>query len=199
MAIPFFLTGANAKIKIDGKTMAFVTDVAYTVIVKHSKPHVLGMYEPQSIDPVSYNVSGSFTVIRYASGVRDNFAQHGRVEPPSVGEDGNGIGAVRSDISSAPDNAKRVADHLDPRSLHAGLFFDVEIFQKVEGTTGDGDEEKKNTIPFAKLRKCRITRSDFRLSKKSLATQTFSFEATYADEDSFLAGTSGDGQHLGVI
>lgn len=190
MAIPFFLTGANAKIKIDGKTMAFVTDVAYTIVVKHSKPRVLGMYEPQSIDPISYNVSGSFTIIRYAAGVKDNLSQHERVGPPSISEDGNGIGAIQSDIAAAPANAKRVGDHLDPRSLHAGLYFDVEIFQKVE---------QGETIPFAKLRKCRITRSDFRLNKKALATQTFLFEATYADEDSFLAGTSGDGQHLGVI
>lgn len=205
--IPFFLTGANAKIKVDGVTLAMCTDVAYSVRVKHANPHVLGVYETFSNDPLSYEVTGSFTVVRYCSGLKDFL--HGGVEDPvaklandllyksthlgrsrptpkgsqygtpdDVNSRGNGIGAWGK--------TSVVKESLDPGQLYRAAGFDIEIIQKAEKATGI----------IARLRNCRVVGSDFRLTRRGLAVQTFTFQANYADEDSFMATPSGVGQQI---
>ena len=87
---PIFITGANAKIKVNGKTLAFCTDLSYSVDVIHQTPKVLGMYEGTSVEPLGYSVSGSFTVIRY---VKDVKASTGAAPRGLADNDaGNGIG-----------------------------------------------------------------------------------------------------------
>ncbi len=49
--VPFFLSGANAKILIGGKTVAYATDVTYSISVKHGAPRLLGKFEVESIQP----------------------------------------------------------------------------------------------------------------------------------------------------
>ena len=94
--VPFFLTGGNAKIKVNGVTLAFCTDLSYRIEVKHADPRILGMYEGHSIEPLSYRVSGSFTVIRYAAGVQEYIRSQGYQTPDRVSDYGNGIGAWSS-------------------------------------------------------------------------------------------------------
>ena len=86
---PFFLTGANAKIQVNNRTLAYCNNLSYSVQVNHASPRVLGMYEPTSIEPLSYLVTGSFTVIRYTADVKGNV---GGKTPNGVFEGGNGIG-----------------------------------------------------------------------------------------------------------
>src|ERR1051325_3342415 len=88
---PFFITGANAKIKLNGKTLAFCTDLAYSVQILTQTPKVLGMYEGSSVEPLGYQVSGSFTIIRYAKDVKQ--ATGGTPPKGLAGNDaGNGVG-----------------------------------------------------------------------------------------------------------
>jgi hypothetical protein len=68
---PFFISGAKAKIKVNNKTMAFCSDLSYSVQIITQTPKVLGMYEGTSVEPLGYNVSGSFTIIRYAKGAQE--------------------------------------------------------------------------------------------------------------------------------
>lgn len=70
MAKPFFLTGANAKVIVNNVTLAFATDISYIVEVKHATPRVLGRYECEEVQPLMYSVKGSFTIIRYAKGLK---------------------------------------------------------------------------------------------------------------------------------
>lgn len=46
---PMFLTGANAKIKVNGITLAYCTNLSYSVKVAHATPTVLGMFELQQL------------------------------------------------------------------------------------------------------------------------------------------------------
>ena len=69
---PFFITGANAKVVLNNKTLAFCTDLAYSVQVITKTPKILGAYEGSSVEPLGYSVSGSFTVIRYAKDAQAN-------------------------------------------------------------------------------------------------------------------------------
>jgi hypothetical protein len=189
---PFFLTGANAKIKVNNVTLAYCTNLSYSVQVNHATPRVLGMYEPTSIEPLSYLVTGSFTVVRYIAEAKDHV---GGAVPHGVDEGGNGIGNWGPDGLSkrlaagfnlkAPDG--RVYDNLNPSKLEKATGFEIYVYQKL----ASGDLQS-----VTKIRDARITRADFNLGTKSVATQTFTFTAVYADEDSFIADFSGSGQHM---
>lgn len=179
---PFFLTGANAKIKVNGRVMAFCTDVSYSVQVMHQTPKVLGMYEGSSVEPIGYNVSGSFRVIRYMKNAVDNI---GKPSNSGTKNDGNGIGNWGT--KKFFDNEPRTEESLIPADLENAATFDLEIHQKLP----DG-----SFLGVAKIRNCRVVQTDFALSKKSAAIQTFNFVALYADEDSFYADFSGRGQQF---
>lgn len=193
--VPFFITGANAKIKVAGKTLAMCTDVSYSIRVKHVAPHVLGVFEAFTQEPQGYEVTGSFTVVRYVRKLQGYIAdQHGH-SPPDVSNAGNGIGAwgpssgknTSANRANASIRGNRPDQSLDPGFMHVPSVFDIEILQKsFKGETG----------VIARLRNCRIVASDFKLTKRGVALQTFSFQACYADEDSFSAGTSGLGQQF---
>ena len=189
---PFFLTGANAKIRINGVTLAYVTNLSYTVNVNHATPTVLGMYEPTSIEPLSYRVNGSFTVVRYIADIKGDI---GGKTPESSSSRGNGIGnwgpegtlekfAAGFDIKKGIDG--RAYENLNPQVLHKATGFEIEIFQKFDG----------GQRSVARIRDARITMANFNLAKKAPANQTFNFSAIYADEDSFIADFSGSGQQF---
>jgi hypothetical protein len=190
---PFFLTGANAKIKLNGKTMAFVTDLSYTVDVPHAAPVLLGNYEAASLGPLSYKVNGTFTLIRYVGGVAEDLKGRGYKIPKGVHDEGNGVGnwgpesfAARNGILSNDGQAHK---SLNPADFDNAVRFDIEIYQKAVN--------KNNLFAVARLKDCRIARASFTINKKSPAMQNFTFQAIYADEDSFVTAMSGEGQQFG--
>lgn len=182
---PFFLTGANAKIKVNGKTLAYCTGVSYSVTVNHATAQVLGMYEGSSVEPLSYSVTGQFSVVRYIADAADSITGP---HPPGVQNSGNGIGAWGDDTTKGFKSLAdgRAFENLNPRKLKYATTFNMEIYQKTSG----------KTIGVARIRDIRITKADFNLAKTAAATQTFAFTALYADEDSFLADFSGSGQQF---
>jgi hypothetical protein len=176
---PFFINGANVKIKLNGKTMAFCTDFMCSVQIITQTPKILGMYEGSSVEPLGYNVSGSFTLIRYA---KNAVANVGGKNPDGTVNSGNGMGNWGdSGIGAATDIQANPAD------LQNGSSFDIEVYQKTDSDS--------NSLGVVKVRSARITQADFGISKKSLATQRFNFVALYLDEDSFRADFSGLGQN----
>ena len=188
---PFFLTGANAKIKVNNQTLAYCTNLSYSVQVNHATPRVLGMFEPTSVEPLSYLVTGTFSVVRYVADVKNNV---GGTVPNGVNEGGNGIGnwgpdglgkrlAEGFDLSATDG---RAYDNLNPKNLDKATGFEIYVYQKL-----DGENQS-----VARIREARITRADLNLTKNSPATQTFQFTALYADEDSFIADFSGLGQQF---
>jgi hypothetical protein len=188
--IPFFLTGANAKIKLNGVTLAFCANFGYSVRIESAAPRVLGQYEIDSIEPLSYNVAGSFTIIRYAKNLKEKVEKLGMVAPDGVSNKGGGLGNWQ------PSNSKegRANENADPSKLSTGGFFDIEVYQKIAGGLIDsGNTNKKpevENILIAKLRKARIIEFDLILAKRDVANQRFSFIATYLDEDTFNANFS---------
>jgi hypothetical protein len=194
---PFFLTGSNAKIIVNGVTLAYCNSVSYSVQVNHATPTILGMYEASSIEPLSYKVTGSFSVTRY---VADVGSKTSGPSPQGVasGDQGNGIGTwakkpgtldrIKDGLSGSRDSADgRVYDSLNPSKLDQSTTFTMEIYQKISG----GEQ-----VAVAKIRDIRITQADFNLSNNKAAIQNFNFSALYADEDSFLADMSGEGQNF---
>lgn len=191
---PFFITGANAKVKVNDKTLAFCTDLSYSVQVLTQTPKVLGMYEGSSVEPLGYTVSGSFSIIRYAKDAKSNV---GAKSPngAATNDAGNGVGnwgaAWGGSVGdffarNGVGNDGRANESLDPSKFSNGVTFDIQVYQK----TPNGD------IGVANIRNVRITQADFQLTKKGAAIQRFNFVALYVDEDSFVADFSGLGQQF---
>lgn len=219
---PFFITGANAKIVLNGKTMAFCTDLSYSVAVLTQTPKVLGMYEGSSVEPLGYTVSGSFTVIRYAKDAKANIGANAP-NNTTPNDAGNGIGNWGSAwggglgsflAANGVGNDGRPNENLDPSKLQNGTTFDIQVYQKIPAPSSTSNADQQlgndvtsvlntitgdqtqtgNIIGVANIRKCRITQADFSITKKGAAIQRFNFVALYADEDSFVANFSGTGQ-----
>ena len=193
---PFFLTGANAKIKLDGKTIAFATDFSYSVVVEHATPQLLGMYEVANVEPLVYKVTGTLTIIRYTKNMKDFMEAHGRTTPPGVSNKGNGIGAMGptwgNKWGSRFDqfmHSGHVNKSLDPSQMKDAMKFDIEVYQK---SFDDTDPLQA----FVRLRDCRITRIDGGVTKRGMATEKIQFQAIYLDQDSFEAAMSGLGQQF---
>lgn len=190
---PFFITGANAKVKVNDKTLAFCTDLSYSVSVLTQTPKILGMYEGSSVEPLGYTVSGSFSVIRYAKDAKSNV---GSAPNGAAGNDaGNGVGNWGSQwggglgsffARNGVGNDGRANEALDPSKFANSTTFDIQVYQKTQG----GD------IGVANIRNVRITQADFTMTKKGAAVQRFNFVALYVDEDSFVADFSGQGQQF---
>lgn len=223
--VPFFLTGGNAKILINNKTMAFATDVSYKVSVRHASPRVLGRYEVEAHIPLSYEVTGSMTIIRYARGLKDFL---GSGAPTDASNKGNGVGSMKLGsalgavgsalgLPTVEGQFDGAADeNLIPQRLFQSKMFNIEIRQKIptsapSSITGsiadslisiddilvpDATKPETDETTVILLRDCRIEDYQFELNKKGVAVQRISFRARYADDDTFIARKSGVGQEL---
>lgn len=185
---PFFITGANCKLKVNGVTLAFATNLAYSVSIPHARPKMLGSYEANSFDPLSYDVNGSFTIIRYVDGLKGKLESLGIATPNGVDNKGNGIGSWTTQGSKSEFNKAfgggadgRADRSLNPASLQDGVAFDIEIYQKLPDNSFLG---------ISRLRNVRITQMSSQLAKRGNMTQTFQFIAQFLDEDSFIADPS---------
>jgi hypothetical protein len=211
----FFPTGANCKIKLNGVTLAYATDLQYRVSIPHQTPTSLGNYEVSSIEPLSYKVSGSFTIVRYIEGAVSRAVANGLAPPNGTHNDGNGVGSwtpnrgdgIKNAIANTigKPNDGRAHHSLDPSKLQDAVQFDIEIYQKV--LPKEVEFVSTALLPFgqvktfteeysgvARFRNVRIVDAVTALNKRSAMTQTFNFIAQYLDEDSFLADPSGQGQ-----
>ena len=206
---PFFLTGANARIILNNKSVAFATDISYSITVRHATPRVLGRFEVETIQPLSYDVEGTLTIIKYARGMKDFVAN----PPGDVSQDGSGLGsfsANNSAISSAlglPSGGffdGGTADNFNPSRMFQSKMFDVEIQQKISGSIGvagdalpfNGLNTFADSIVLIRLRDCRFSGLDFKLNKRGLPLVTMQFKARYADDDTYIARKSGVGQEF---
>lgn len=207
--LPLFVTGAKAKIKLDGLTLAFCTDLSYSVSVPTADPHILGMYEASSIEPLSYSVRGSFSLLRYTRAAMQrqkrllDAGMKGE-SVPGANPDGNGVGnwgktstsvfgtngnsgLLTSLTSQDPSNfAGRSYDALNPKAMSYAASFVIEAYQMSPAAAGlEADD-----LPIARLRNVRISSADMTLDRRTISNQRFNFVARYADEDSFVAESS---------
>ena len=173
---PGFIAGANAKVKMFNKTVAYCQDVSYNVSVQTIPIESIGKYEVHSNEPVSYNVDGTFSIIRYtknatkaaSGGVIKDAADGKNNAPESLEDGGNG----------------NAGQHLDPAQLLASQTFDLEIYEK----RADGETALYRVLD------CRIVRRSMSLNKRGVVTDGYAYVGILAtDEDiGTKAGNSGD-------
>lgn len=172
-----FVTGARAKIKIGGATMAFAADVSYNITVQTIPIETMGKYEVHTNEPVSYSVDGSFSIVRYTK----NSATVANI---TAQDKSAGTGANNNDTSNtgALDQGTAPGNHLDPSKILASASFDLEILEKGKGT---------NEGSVFKINDCRITRRGSSLNKRGVLVDNYAFVAV-------LAGDSDEGDFPGI-
>jgi hypothetical protein len=188
--VPSFITGANAKLKIGNLTLAFATDLSYQITTNSIPVRAMGMIEVAAYEPVSYTVSGTFSVVRYTRDAASADVVLSRLVAETNAATGETTQVLKSYIAgkqipgaSANGNsihqwndsrAGNIGRHVDPGSVLKSLTFDIEVFSK---------QRDNNTELILKLRDCRISSKSGALTKKGLMVDNFSFNAILTDND----------------
>lgn len=184
---PGLITGSNAKLKVGGKTLAYATDITYSVDVAVIPVEVMGKYEVITNEPIATSVSGSFTIVRYSkagnAGLPDTTAESG----------GNGVG----NFAAGSDTLGGQTDAFNPGRILATSTIDIEIFQKLPPTAATAVSEL-NTTALVKITDCRLTRLTSGLNKRGIMTENYSFVGILYDDESFDSAPSTGDKDLSV-
>lgn len=157
---PAYITGASAKVKVGGATLAYCTDVSYSVAVQTIPIESMGKYEVHSNEPVSYSVDGSFSIIRYTKKAAILAAGNAAAAGNSPAQIKNGDSSVR--------------EHLNPGLILTSETFDLDILQKAATTVAAADATTDETS-FLRVKDCRVVRRVGTLNKRGVLVEQYSF------------------------
>lgn len=147
---PFFLTGGNARIILNNKTVAYATSVSYRISVRHAAPRVLGRFEVEVIQPLTYDVTGSLSIIRYGRGLKSFY---GNAAPEGVSELGNSIGSYSSASAAGIVGSAlglpttdgqwdgRADEAFNPSKFFQSMMFNIEIRQTGLASGGSSNNQ----------------------------------------------------------
>jgi hypothetical protein len=173
---PGFITGANAKIRLDGVTVAYAMDVSYNVDTLTVPVECMGRYEVLSNEPIAYGCNGTLSIIRYTKQ-----AKASNIDGASAS------GTAASNIGGT--NIK-FGDHIDPSKMLTSKTFDLEIYQKLNQTAGAGASDVASVY---RIKDCRLVRRGATLNKRGVLVDTYAFVGVVAeDSDGASVGTSGE-------
>jgi hypothetical protein len=165
---PALITGANAKIKVGTKILAYAVNVAYGVSVDTIPVETMGRYEVVNYEPLSYYISGSLSIIRYTG----KMATDRPDSIPDSNMSGNGT-------------EHWVNGHFNPATLINSESVDIEIFQKA-GTGAPGTPSTED-IEVIKLVNCRLTGKGSNLSKRGYLVEGYEFVGVLHVDEGNLA------------
>lgn len=175
---PGLITGSNAKIQFGGKTLAYATDIQYSVDTVVIPVEVMGHFEMIANEPISISVNGSFTVVRYAKGAAIAAAGENSATLPGASAGGNGIGQLGGDSQK---------DAFNPAEILKTSTVDIAIFQKAQGPNGT-----LASSPVVKIIDCRLTRMSGSVNKRGVLTEGYSFVGRLLQDDEHVVGVSTD-------
>ena len=178
---PAFITGANAKIKVGGKTFAYASDVSYQVAVDTVPIETMGRYEAVTNEPVNYSVAGELSVVRYTQIAKDN-----NMAGANIG--GNGLGKV--DFTTGGNGSH----HINPGNLLLSQTWDLVVFQKTQAapTVGGDTAVVTDAVPFITIKDCRFKSKSANINKRGILVDSLSFVGILAHDESFDSSNSGD-------
>jgi hypothetical protein len=172
-----FITGANARVKVGGKTLAYCTDVSYNIAVQTIPIETMGTYEVRDNTPVAYTVDGAFSIIRYTKEAANLDNTNPAIPNPNT--DGNRPAAVNTEEGT-------MNHHLNPALILSSGTFDVEIQEALPDAGGTSAASTKNVF---KISDCRLTRRGMTLNKRGVYVDQYAFVG-------ILAGDNEDGHDV---
>lgn len=178
---PSFVTGANSKIKLGGKTFAYASDVSYQVVIDTVPIETMGRYEAVTNEPVNYSVAGELSVVRYTAIAKTN-------NMPGTSTNGNGLGAVTATTGG------NMSEHINPGNLLLSQTWDLAVYQKTQNaaTAPGATAVTVEAVEFITIKDCRFTRKSAAINKRGILVDRLSFVGILADDDSFDSSMSGD-------
>lgn len=178
---PSFVTGANAKIKIGGKTFAYASDVSYQVAVDTIPIETMGRFEAVTNEPVNYSVAGELSDVRYTQVAKDN-------NMAGANTVGNGLGKV--DFTTGGNGSH----HINPGNLLFSQTWDLAVYQKTQAAATAGGDTAVTTeaVEFITIKDCRFTRKSAAINKRGILVDRLAFVGIMADDESFDSSNSGD-------
>lgn len=148
------ITGANGKIKVNGKTLGYATSINISTRVDMIPGETMGRFEAVSNEPIAYSTNGSFTMLRYTEAAINNLPKISTAQSNSIGSVG-------------------IGEHVNPSALLTSTTFEVEIFQK---TATEPDQ-------IFKVNNCRITSRSGGVNKRGIYEETFNFVGIISEDD----------------
>lgn len=180
------ITGSNAKIKINGITLAYATDIQYSMSVQTIPVETMGRYEVLANEPIATIVAGSFAVVRYTSSAKGGGISGAAANGNGVGEWGDragGEGALVQNVNGG------MSTHMNPGDLLTATTVDIELYRK---SINDPSVKDGGTELFKRIKYCRLTQMAGSVNKRGILMEQFSFVAELIDDDSFTARPSGE-------
>lgn len=172
---PGFITGANAKIKVNGKTAAYATDVSYNIDTVTVPVECFGRYEVLSNEPVAYGCNGSLSVIRYTKQAKAS-------KITSASDNGNAADRIGTSTS--------FGDHLKPNGMIGSETFDLEVYQKITSAGA----ATSDSLGVVKIKDCRLTRRGATLNKRGVLVDNYTFVGIIATDMDGNEEASGSGE-----
>lgn len=156
----FFVTGANAKVKFGSNTLAYCTDVSYSLDVQTIPIESMGTYEVHANEPVAYAVAGSFSVIRYAK------------QNVNVSDSGTTDADAANDASGNNMQTVGAFNQLSPQAILGSKTVDLEVHVK----------NSNDVKAVYKIGDVRCTRKAATLNKRGVLVDNYNFVARlYSD------------------
>ena len=179
--MPSFITGANAKIKVGGKTFAYCSDVAYNVSIDTIPIETMGRYEAVTNEPVNYSVTGSLSVVRYTALAKQQ-------NMPGTATNGNGLGEVNYTTGG------NGSFEINPGNILLSETWDLSVFQKTQSGAAAPNSTAQTTdaVEFITIKDCRFNRKSAALNKRGILVDRLDFVGVLAHDESFDSSNSGD-------
>lgn len=174
---PGLITGSNAKIQFGGKTLAYATDIQYSVETAVIPVEVMGHFEVIANEPIAVTVNGSFTVVRYAKGAAVGTGDSATL--PGAAASGNGIGQLGGDQKEA----------FNPAKILLTKTVDIAVFQK---KPNDAGTEVTASSEVIKIIDCRLTRMSGSVNKRGVLTEAYAFVGRLLQDDDHIVSVSSD-------
>ena len=175
---PGLITGSNAKIQFGGKTLAYATDIQYSVETAVIPVEVMGHFEVIANEPIAVTVNGSFTVVRYAKGAAVGTGNSATL--PGAAASGNGIGQLGGDNQR---------DAFNPAKILLTKTVDIAVFQKKPNDAGTDVTASSEVF---KIIDCRLTRMSGSVNKRGVLTEAYAFVGRLLQDDDHTVGVSTD-------
>jgi hypothetical protein len=179
------ITGSNAKIKINGVTLAYAVDFQYNTDVSTIPVEVMGCYEVKANEPISVMINGSFTVVRYTKA-----AKAGSIS--NAAANGNGIGnwgtKTGGETAATANMNNGISSHFNPKDILTSKTVDIEAYQKFKNSPSAAAD---STL-IKKINNARVIRMSGSVNKRGILMETFQFVAETMDDDSFTSAPSGE-------
>jgi len=183
---PSFISGASARIKIGGKTLAYATELSINITMDTIPIESIGKYEVHSNEPNLYAVDGSFRIIRYSKRAKlSSIADASSV----AGNDPLYIGTANA-AGTSPGSVKA---HLEPGRILGSTGFELELYdqRQTADTVGLTAAGTLSEVQVYLLQNCRVVSRTGSLDRRGVLTETFNFVGLlHQDKDSAAVATA---------